>query len=510
VPNQPDQRVRELVRSAIASQIVVCGSPYGQPPMVAARESAAHAALPVRAAMSGALDEIEAAANARNAQGAALGLAQLATAAGIDLAPAEIRPALFEDAFIPGRVFDFDEAQRDALAHDIAATLALATALQPGTSLERSRANLVERFTDAHGRGGRLENAGAFLSDYADHIEEAASSGAKGPDDIVFDQQAEAVVRAVLAMERQGEVAITAGEALALAPKGRARPRSTSQMCFLQPYEESSGAVRYAMNRCYAGAASTFSRFVPEAAWPLEPLRAYLREISEPGGPVEILGWFGFNACDHPDIIERKVAIPPIDAPGQGSESIASFGLRHRPEWDDLVFFDRSARDVTLTFTSVLAAVMMPRIHSIARLIGTHTESFSEAWVPFLRYATRGEGGIRRCPRVTIGSVTVVRRQLVAPPSALPDTGLGTPDYHAALNRQLDREEMPHWLYVTRSSHSGRCRNPKLAMLSAPWPGASIGGIATLRSMMSGWSHALNPNQPRISTGPPGSEISRR
>jgi hypothetical protein len=222
-------------------------------------------------------------------------------------------------------------------------------------------------------------------------------------------------------------------------------------MCFLQPYEESSGAVRYAMNRCYAGAASTFSRFVPEAAWPLEPLRAYLREISEPGGPVEILGWFGFNACDHPDIIERKVAIPPIDAPGQGAESIASFGLRHRPEWDDLVFFDRSGRDVTLTFTSVLAAVMMPRIHSIARLIGTHTESFSEAWVPFLRYATRGEGGIRRCPRVTIGSVTVVRRQLVAPPSALPDTGLGTPDYHAALNRQLDREEMPHWLYVTRS-----------------------------------------------------------
>jgi hypothetical protein len=209
---------------------------------------------------------------------------------------------------------------------------------------------------------------------------------------------------------------------------------------------------------------------------------------SEEGGAAEILGWFGFNAADRPNILPRKVFIPPIDDPESGAESIGSYGLRHRPELGDLVFTGADGRDTTLTFTAILATGAMPQLHLVARMLGANTESVVETWVPFTAHVREDTDGVQRCPRVDVGRITVCRRQLIAPYARTPGGAMDDVGYHRAFNDWMDGEAMPRWIYVTAPDDASRGGEAKRRQKPMPVDRHNPAMVQAMRKEIAGTS----------------------
>ena len=446
LPGQESEKITDLARSAIANQLVVCGAIYGQRPLEAAWRLAKALDAGLREEFASSLDAVIGAAKFGDAGRTAIRMAELGWVAGTGLRPQDMRPPIFQDAYARGRAFTFKEGP--GFVEELATAVRFAQALDQRGHVEKARAHIAAHFVRKHGEGARTP-AMPFLEDYVGSLQDAATDPSRS---ILKteDGQDEAKVAQISAVLDEGgheRVRLTTEWARTLINKRR-RPRAVSQMCFMQEYDED-GETRYVLNRCHAGWASSFSRFLDADSWAIGPIREYIEMVSEEGGAAEILGWFGFNAADRPDILPRKVFIPPIDAPESGAESIGSYGLRHRPELGDLVFTGADGRDTTLTFTAILATGAMPRLHMVARMLGANTESVVETWVPFTTPVREDAADVKRCPRIDVGRITVCRRQLLAPYARTPGGDMVDSAYHRAFNDWMDAEAMPRWIYVT-------------------------------------------------------------
>jgi hypothetical protein len=462
LPGQGSEKITNLARSAIANQMVVCGAIYGQRPLEAARRMAEALDTGLAEEFASSLDAVMGAASAGDAERTATRMAGLARVAGAGIRPQDVRPAIFQDAYSQGRAFTFKEGP--GFVEELATAVRFAQALDQPGHIESARAHIAARFVERHGEGAKAP-AMPFLEHYVGSLQDGMTDLWKTirRTEEGRHQAKIATISAVLNEGGNEPVRLTSEWARTFIDK-QTRPRAVSQMCFMQEYVED-GETRYALNRCHAGWAGSFSRFLDDDSWAIGPIREYLEMVSEEGGAAEILGWFGFNAADRPDILPRKVFIPPIDDPGSGAESIESYGLRHRPELGDLVFTGADGRDTNLTFTAILATGVMPRLHLVARTLGANTESVVETWVPFTAHVREDSDGVKRCPRVDVGRITVCRRQLIAPYARTPGGDMDDVGYHRAFNDWMDGEAMPGWIYVTapddRSRGGEANRRPK-------------------------------------------------
>jgi hypothetical protein len=446
LPSQDCKKIENLARSAIASQLIVCGAIYGQRPLDAARWMAEALDASLKEEFASSLDKVIEAAEIGDAGGIAIQMAELARVADTEIKPQDVRPAIFQDTYSKGRAFTLET--EPGFVEELATAVGFAQALDQPGHIEKARAQIAAFFVDMHGEGAKapampfLESCLGLLQDWATNF--------SAPITKAEDVQHQAKIARISARLNEGGnecVRLTTEWAQMFINK-RTRPRAVSQMCFMQEYNED-GETRYALNRCHAGWASSFSRFLDADSWAIAPIRGYLDMISEEGGAAEILGWFGFNAADRPDILPRKVFIPPIDTPESSAESIGAYGLRHRPEFGDLVFTGADGRDTTLTFTSILATGAMPQLHLVARMLGANSESVVETWAPFTALVRENADGVKRCPRVDVGRITVCRRQLIVPYNRTPGCDMDGVGYHRAFNDWMDDEDMPRWIYVT-------------------------------------------------------------
>jgi hypothetical protein len=427
LPGQDSEKIANLARSAIANQIVVCGAIYGQHPLKAARRMAEALDAGLGEELAASLGAVMRAATTGDAGQTAIRMVEMARVAGTGISTQDVRPAIFQDAYSRGRAFTLKEGPQ--FVEELATAVRFAQALDQHGHIERARAHIAAHFVAKHGEGAEAP-AMPFLEDYAGSLQDGATDLSKATMRAEEGEHQANIARISAVLNEGGNerVRLTTECARTFIDK-QARPRAVSQMCFMQEYVED-GETRYALSRCHAGWAGSFSRFLDTDSWGIGPIREYLKGVSEEGGAAEILGWFGFNAADRPNILPRKVFIPPIDDPESGAESIGSYGLRHRPELGDLVFTGTDGRDTTLTFTAILATGAMPRLHLVARTLGANTESMVETWVPFTAHVREDADGIKRCPRVDAGRITVCRRQLIAPYARTPGGDLDDVRYH--------------------------------------------------------------------------------
>jgi hypothetical protein len=457
--------VAKLARHALASQLIVCGAAYGQRPLLAARSIAEALDRRLADEFRANLDRIVEAASRGDCERTTKLIGTLARVAGIEIKPHDVRPAIFQDAFTSGRAFAFDESP--AFIEEVATAVRFAQALDQPGYIERARRHIAADFVKKHGEGGRAP-AMTFLESYLSSLRQIAPGTFDLSD---LEEDARRGIGATWISERLAEgnkerLHIETGFARAMINK-QPKIRAMSQMCFMQQYCEE-GEMRYALNRCHSGWASSFSRFIETDSWAIKPLRSYLQSVSEEGGAAEIIGWFGFNAADRPKILSREVFIPPIDDPDSGAKNIASYHLRHRREFDDLVFASADGEDVSLLFTAVLAANAMPRLHFLTRILGSYTESIVETWAPIVANVRRNVDGVKRCPRTDVGRITICRRQLLAPYVVVPGFDLDDIGYHRSFNEWMDREGMPRWIYVTAPDE--RSKNSEVNRRQKPMP----------------------------------------
>jgi hypothetical protein len=444
LPGQDRLKIARLVRSALASQLIVCGAIYGKHPLEAARSVMQSLETELGLAVSIRLNAIVEAANSGDAGRTAMQMVELAQVAGVEIGPRDVRPAIFQDVYFSGRAFTFGE--KPDFVDDLATAVRFAQLLQQG-HIAMARRNLVTHFVETHGECAEVP-AIPFLLNYVRLMTEGTpdlrSYEASG------DVQKQTEISEILALlEDRDRYAVSFTTAFARdVIEKESGPRAVSQMCFMQEYSVD-GKVHYALNHCHAGWASTFSRFLDDDSWAIGSVRNYLEMISEEGGAAEILGWFGFNAADRPNFLTRKVYVPPIDDPESDAHSLRAYTLRHRPEFSDLVFRAADGQDTTLAFTALLATGAMPLPHLIARMLGANTESVVETWAPFIAYVQQGADGIKRCPRIDVGRITICRRQLIAPYVRVPGFNQDDAAFFRTFNEWMDSEAMPRWIYVS-------------------------------------------------------------
>jgi hypothetical protein len=486
LPGQQSERITDLVRLAIANQMIVCGAIYGQRPLEAAQRMVEALDAVLGEEFASSLDAVMGAARTGDAGRTVIRMAELARVAGIEIRPQDVRPAIFQDAYSRGRAFTLNEGP--GFVEELATAVRFAQALDEPGHAERARAQIVARFVEKHGEGAKAP-ALQFLEQYVGSLRDEATDLSK-PIRRTEDgeHQAEiAWITALLNGRGNKRMRLATEWARTFIDKQIRPPRAVSQMCFMQEYIED-GKTCYALNRCHAGWASSFSRFLDADSWAIGPIREYLEMVSEEGGAAEILGWFGFNAADRPNILPRKVFIPPIDDPESGAESIESYGLRHRPDLGDVVFTGADGRDTTLTFTAILAIGVMPQLHLVARLIGANTETAVETWVPFTDLVREDPDGVKRCPRVDVGRITVCRRQLIAPYARTPGGDMDDIGYHRAFNDWMDGEAMPRWIYVTAVNEWSRGGEAKRRQKPMPVDRRNPAMVQAMRKEIAGTS----------------------
>jgi hypothetical protein len=373
--------------------------------------------------------------------------------------------AAYEERAVAGHAFSLSP---DALAEpmaDLAALLRLAPALLCDSFTANLGYAVRDEFLERFGPGGEAEDAFAFLEGSARELDrlladdpasfhQRARSYKQGSSEYRF--LAEAKRRLLQALvERTGEcgsVELDREDLLAFC-FGKDEPvmsRQITQIFFVQPYRAGEGR-KFVVNGIYAGGASIFSRFLQDEQWAVDGVRSYLRQLAQPAEPTELVADFAFNACDHPPLADRFVSVPPQHSPATASMPLTQLKLRHRPDRDDLVFVDEQGGEVPIFYPAVLSLAMMPRVEQIVRLLGSWVEmvlDLPEALLPIMPWA---DDGTQSVPRMSIGSVTILRRQLRVRRSALPSVTLPAHLFYAELNRWADGRGLPRRLFVRRA-----------------------------------------------------------
>ncbi len=411
----------------------------------------------------------------------------LVAALDLQVAVADLRPLLFEDCYL--RLEDAPIPPDETLVSDLRYLLQLVPMLTVNSPMGRMRHFLTKRFVEDYGVNGSCRDAFEFVSSAAKIIDDLFSGS---PEEQVVKLEKVKLVDAnqkkleelrhkfltglADAARTDQSINLSIDDVASFSEISRqcSVGGSLTQMFFVQPFRNG-GEDRYALNHIYPGAASTFSRFVPDEPEYTNAVRSYLSAIAEAGGCLELEGHFGFNACLHPKFASRSVAIPPILPQGDTAMSLEELEIRHRSETNDLVFVDKSGRDVSIFYPAILSPFAMARMEQIVRILGSSVEMVDDLWRDLAPRLVRRPDGAIAIPRVDFGVLTLIRRTLVCPVHVLPSVKNDAASFFAEFNHWADAEALPRYLFVRRALLQDEVRDDLALESRLKVPGGKIG-----------------------------------
>lgn len=411
----------------------------------------------------------------------------LIAALDLKVALADLRPLLFEDCYL--RLEEAPIPPDETLVSDLRHLLQLVPMLTVNSPMGRMRHFLTKRFVDDYGLNGSCRDAFEFVSNAAKFIDDLFSGS---PEEQVAklekiklvhaDQEKLEALRDKFltgladAARTDQSICLSIDDIASFSENSRqgAVGGSLTQMFFVQPFRIG-GEDRYALNHIYPGGASTFSRFVPDEPEYRNAVSSYLSAIAEAGGCLELEGHFGFNACLHPKFAARSVAIPPVLALGDTVMSLEELEIRHRSGTNDLVFVDRSGRDVSIFYPAILSPFAMARMEQIVRVLGSSVEMVDDLWRDLAPRLARRPDGVIAVPRVDFGVLTLIRRTLVCPVTVLPSVKNDAASFFTEFNHWADAEALPRYLFVRRAVLQGEARDDLALEGRLKVPGGKVG-----------------------------------
>ena len=440
---------------------------------------------PVEAALTALLTAAEDGAVA-NVDGA---FDALIAAAAIDIPVARFRPLLFEDCTTEPWSFSLPLSLVSRFERDFEALLRIAAVLTAGSARARLKAKITAMFLEIHGGDGACEDVHEFVvtcaerlrgtSDLHEPLPASGDAPVPGSGDTVetgarLARAAREDLLRYLARCCDGDEPVTLDHvAIAhVAARGHshARPGATSQMLFLQRAFVD-GEERLVVNQVYPGAGCMLSRFLPDDAGRLAAVRDYLERVADKSECAEFATLFGFNANQHPTILNDVLSAPAFGgAPSPSipeTLSLADLTLRYCERRGALRFHRRDGSPVTFFSLGLLSPALMPDMHRIMHALTFDTDTVESLWSLLApRLAPRSDGSIA-LPRMQIGGLVVVRRMVAVRADDLPDARLKPVDFFAAFIDWADHRALPRRLFFQRHSFANLRRFPTEALDAA-------------------------------------------
>jgi hypothetical protein len=374
------------------------------------------------------------------------------------------RPILLENCTSP----EPSPAFADGLLNDALPGLSLLTRLAPllaaDSPMGRMRRFALAKFVAEYGSGQSISNCLPFLRGCAAEVDEflgaapekrrenlAALRAADPRYDGLLDTRNRFLDKIATAASRSKTVSFHAADLEEFAGRSveLATSRIVSHMYFLQPCVEA-GRALYVLNQIYPGAASTYSRFLEKRDDLVSSTVEYLAQISENGGFHELTESFCFNAASYRRLSKQRVSIPPHHVDSDDVVSIASLGIRHREEFNDLVFVNENGVDLSIFYPAVMSPFTMARAQQVVRALGSWVEMIDELWQSIALRVQPDADGVRHLARVEIDNLVIIRACIICPQHLLPSADLPTSEFFFNLSDWAKARGLARQLFVRK------------------------------------------------------------
>lgn len=384
--------------------------------------------------------------------------------AGSTLSMQQFRPILIENCTTSSPKQKLGERLKNDVFPSLALIMRLAPILAVDSPMSRLRRFATAMFLEQYGAGTTVDNCLPFIREFAASIDELLHSTPEQRRNKLSTLSATDFDYAALLEHRNRLL-----EMLAKAASGNettsfsedefdhfadisvalCTSRIISHMFFVQPCIEGERSL-YVLNQMYPGAASTYTRFL-EQNEDLTSLTAdYMAQISENGKFWELTESFCFNASVHPHFTERRVSVPPHHVNRDNVTSIANFGIRHRPAYNDLVFVNSDKEDVSIFFSAIMSPFAMARTHQVVRALGSWVEMIEELWQPIAVRIPPDKDGIRKISRIEIGNLVIVRACIICPQAVLPSAQLPAHEFFFKLSEWAGKQNLAKHVFVRK------------------------------------------------------------
>ncbi|MBV7260300.1 lantibiotic dehydratase [Erythrobacter crassostreae] len=195
----------------------------------------------------------------------------------------------------------------------------------------------------------------------------------------------------------------------------------------------------FAINRLYSGHSMLASRFLSNLSeGDLEDVRGYISRIAEHRHPFEMPGAFGFNANLHPRFVDTELKVPGR-RPNYGETeklSLDDIFVEYDEALDRLCLTHERLGELAPHYFGFLVLRMLPSEHQL--LVRMNMQGLIIDLWQDLDYAGHVDPDeVVLLPRVTFGSLILMRRSLFIPPAMQPDPGLDEFQYFRAFEELL-------------------------------------------------------------------------
>ncbi|HVQ09152.1 MAG TPA: lantibiotic dehydratase [Allosphingosinicella sp.] len=359
--------------------------------------------------------------------------AALAAAAGAPLSIEAARPVVHEDCTIdmPSLALRPDDLGRPA--QDLPWLLRLLPLLR-GYGWPQSW--LTARFLEQFGPAGRCDDPEAFLLAAANELAPLEKEDGPGGDGAQLGSPPDHPL--ALTADR---VARSFAEALAAANDGREewhvphdlirdhyaalpealRRRARSHCINAQSFRDPDGD-RLMINAIYPGNARIMARFLGMEPARQADIRAYLRDLAG-GDYAAIPGVFGFNANVHAPLADVELGLPPR-APDHWDSAVLPLDRLHiayDEALDRIVLKDRRGTKIEAYYFGILNSSTLPSVHRMLDWMSGSVNSLTSLAQGLPSRRIDDATGFVVQPRISLGSLILVRSARMAPLALLPD-----------------------------------------------------------------------------------------